>query len=112
MKNNDQVLYVIDANVVPGDGSELLEQVPEAKKAFLKGFVKANDALEAGNKLKESLERDHYTAIKIIEILLEGSYEEDDWDDDVKDIIDEAKKDKDSEVYYGSFYCYTDEDDV
>ena len=112
MKNKESLLYVVDANVIPDKGSELLTEYPEAKGAYLKCFVKAKDALEAGKKVKGALEEDLYTVIRIEEILLEDSYDEEEWEPEIKDIITEAKNDKDSEVYYGSFYCYIDEKDV
>lgn len=109
METQEHALYVVDANVVPTAGSELLEQYPDATGAFLKCFVKAGDALDAGNKVKAALEADHYSVIRIDEILLEDSYESDEWEPDILEIVTEAKNDPDSEVYYGSFYCYLNE---
>lgn len=110
MENKESVLYVVDANVIPAEGSELLEEYPEATGAYLKCFVKAKDALEAGNKVKGALEEDLYTVIGIEEILLEDSYDEQEWEPEIKNIITEAKNDEDYEVYYGSFYCYINGD--
>ncbi len=112
MENKEKVLYVVDTNVTPRDGSELFEQFPEAKGAFLTCFVKAQDALDAGNKVKEALENDHYTVTGIEEILLEDSYDVNELETEIKDIISEAKSDEGSEVYYGPFYCYVDDNDV
>jgi hypothetical protein len=105
----DLELYIVDVNVIPAEDSEILEQFPDAKGALLTCFVKAEDALVAGINVKSALEEDRYTVLKIEEIVLEDSYDENEWEPEIKEIIDEAKNDKAAEVYYGPFYCYEED---
>jgi hypothetical protein len=107
--NQNSNLYVVTAKVVGGENSHLKTET-EGISAYLHAFVLATDALEAGKKVKSALEEDHYTEIKIEEIVESKNLE---FEYDGETSYDELKKEaiETNEVVYGPFFVFDNDDE-
>ncbi len=100
----DKALYVVSAEVI-GQKKSQLSNNTDGIGAYLNAFVSAVDALEAGIKVKEALEDDHYEVIKIEEIIESKNIEFNNDDETDFDKLQQEAVDT-NEVVYGPIFVF------